>query len=195
MVSLNKRISDLPDNTSLDGTELFELQKGTTTGSSQKLTLSVLAGKIKDLIAQYFGVQSVTASGTYVQIDNTDPNNPIVELSDELAAYDKSGTFQKPQVIPPLINNAVTGAIAPDFGAYSNFEYTITGNTTINNPTGAVTGQFINMVIMMGGAFTVTLGTSFKLLNTTTIKTDSGTVNILSGYVASNGNIYCNISQ
>lgn len=94
MPNLNKYINDLPENTggtSLDGNEVFEIQKGTGTGSSQRLTLTNLATKVKGFIASAFAtseqgakadsaVQSLVA-GDNITIDATDPHNPVINGS------------------------------------------------------------------------------------------------------------------
>lgn len=210
MPNLNKYIGDLPDNTSLDGTELFELQKGTsgTSGSSQKLSLTNLANKIGALIASLFAtaaqgakadsaVQSVSSTDTNLPVDNTDAKNPKLSLGTGVAEYAKQGTYTKGQQVTPVVNTTATGTITPDCSASNTFEYTVTGNLTIANPTNAVTGQFVNFLIIENstGGYTITLGSNFKIMNSTSFVTTANTANVLSGYVASNGNIYCNISQ
>lgn len=74
MADLRKLISDLPANTSLNGTELFELQKGSTTGASQSVLLSALVAYI---LGQYTSVLDITA-GSNITVDSTDPEHPIV---------------------------------------------------------------------------------------------------------------------
>lgn len=209
MPNLNKYIGDLPDNTSLDGTELFELQKGAsgTSGSSQKLSLSNLASKIGSLIANLFAtaaqgakadsaLQSIVAQ-PYTTVDNTNPQNPKIGVSTQVAKRDVSQTFSKSQAVSPVINATATGTITPDCSASNTFEYTVTGNLTIANPINAVAGQFVNFLIIENstGGYTITLGSNFKIMNGTSFVTTANIANVLSGYVASNGNIYCNISQ
>jgi len=209
MANLNKYIGDLPDNTTLDGTELFELQKGASgsTGSSQKLTLAALASKIGALIANLFAspaqgekadsaVQTVTSSNGDIDIDNTDPNNPDLSVGSAIPKYNESGTFTKSQTVSPIINAAATGTVTPDFSLSNTFEYTVTGNLTIANPINTRPG-FINILVTENstGGYTISLGSNFILMNSTAFVTTASKVNILSGYVASNGKIYCNISQ
>lgn len=84
-------ISDLPENaggTDLDGSELFELQKGTAVDSSQKLTLTLLAAKIGTLLSSLFastaqGAKADSAlqgiqAGTNITVDTTVSDTPIV---------------------------------------------------------------------------------------------------------------------
>lgn len=210
MANLNKYIGDLPANVSLDGTELFEIQKGAsgTSGSSQKLSLTNLSSKIGALIASLFAtaaqgakadtaVQSVSSTDTNLPVDNTDAKNPKLSLGTGVAEYGKQGTFTKGQQVTPIVNAAATGTITPDCSASNTFEYTVTGALTIANPINAVAGQFVNFLIIENatGGYAITLGANFKIMNGTSFTTTANTVNILSGYVASNGNIYCNISQ
>lgn len=209
MPNLNKYIGDLPANTSLSGSELFEIQQGSSgvAGSSQNITLTNLANKIGSLIASLFAtaaqgskadsaVQSIVAQ-PYTTVDNTNPQNPKIGVSTQVAKRDVAQSFSKSQTVSPVVNAAATGTITPDCSASNTFEYTVTGNLTIANPTNAVAGQFVNFLIIENatGGFTITLGSNFKIMNSTSFVTTANTVNILSGYVASNGNIYCNISQ
>lgn len=210
MPNLNKYIGDLPDNTSLDGTELFELQKGAsgTSGSSQKLSLTNLASKIGSLIANLFAtaaqggkadtaLQDLSSTDADLIVDSSESTEPSVSLSGNVVRYTQQGTFTKGQQVTPVINATATGTVTPDCSASNTFEYTVTGNLTIANPTNAVTGQFVNFLIIENGTggYTITLGSSFRIMNGTSFVTTANTVNMLSGYVASNGNIYCNISQ
>lgn len=209
MANLNKYISDLPANTALDGTELFELQKGAggTAGSSQNLSLTNLANTIGSLIASLFAtsaqgakadsaIQSIVAQ-PYTTVDNTDSHNPKIGVSTQVAKRDVSQTFSKSQAVTPVVNPAATGSITPDCSASNTFEYTVTGALIIANPTNTVAGQFINFLIVENatGGYAITLGSNFKIMNSTAFVTTANTANVLSGYVASNGNIYCNISQ
>lgn len=210
MANLNKYISDLPANTSLSGSELFEIQQGTggASGSSQNLTLTNLANKIGTLIASLFAtaaqgaeadaaVKSVTSSDTNLPVNNTDPKNPVLSLGAGVAEYSKQGTYTKGQQVVPIINATATGTLTPDCSASNTFEYTVTGALTIANPINAVAGQFVNFLIIENatGGYAITLGANFKIMNGTSFATTANTVNMLSGYVANNGNIYCNISQ
>lgn len=210
MANLNKYIGDLPANVSLDGTELFEIQKGASglAGSSQNLTLTNLATKIGALIASLFAtaaqgaeadaaVKSVNSTDTNITVNNTDPKNPTLALGAGVAEYAKQGTFTKSQQVTPVVNAAATGTITPDCSVSNTFEYTVTGALTIANPANTTPGQFVNFLIIENatGGYTITLGTKFKIMNTTSFITAANTANMLSGYVASNGNIYCNISQ
>src|SRR5574337_192930 len=209
MPNLNKYIGDLPDNTSLDGTELFELQKGAsgTSGSSQKLSLSNLASKIGSLIANLFAtaaqgakadsaLQSIVAQ-PYTTVDNTNPQNPKIGISTQVAKRDVSQSFSKSQAVSPVINATATGTVTPDCSASNTFEYTVSGNLTIANPVNAVAGQFVNFLIIENatGGYAITLGANFKIMNGTSFITTANVANVLSGYVSSSGNIYCNISQ
>lgn len=203
---MTKQIKDLPANSSLDGTELFEIQKGTGIGSSQKGLLSAITTYVGGAIASLFAsaaqgakadtaVQSVVAQ-TYTTVDSSDPINPKVGVSAQVAKKDQTQQYSKAQTVSPVVNATVTGTITPDCSATNTFEYTLTGNTIIANPTGTSSGQYISILIAIGAtSYTCVLGANFKVMNATSTKTDSNTVNLLSGYVASDGNIYCSISQ
>lgn len=126
------------------------------------------------------------------------PDVGAIPTSDtSIAKYNAQGTFLKSQQVMPQINTSVSGTITPDCSLSNTFEFTITGNVIIANPINTTAGQFINFLILENatGGYTITLDTKFKVMNGTSFTTTANAVNILSGYVASNGNIYCNISQ
>lgn len=205
-VQNGKYISDLPPNIALDGTELLELQKGSGVGSSQSTVLSTLAAKIGSLISNLFAtaaqgekadtaVQSVV-SQSYTTVDATDPRNPKIGVSTQVAKRDVSQTFSKAQIVSPTINAAATGTVTPDASTSNTFEYAVVGNLVIANPTSAVSGQYLSILVKMGAtSYTVALGANFKVMNGTSFSIVPNTANLLSGYVGSDGNIYCSISQ
>lgn len=190
------------EKTTLVGTEMLEMQEAAGgIGSSKRLSITTILGFIQTALANTISkassaVQSVVA-GTNILVDTTDPTAPKVSTVGTLADYTKVGQFTKSQTVSPIVNNNVVGAITPDCSTTNTFEYTITGNTTINNPINTLAGQFINFLLIENatGGYTITLGANFKIMNGTGFVTTPNTVNILSGYVANNGIIYCNISQ
>ena len=62
------------------------------------------------------------------------------------------------------VDTNVTGSVTVDMSSYQNFVYTLTGNTTLANPTTEVVGQTGFFVFIQDGtgSRTLSLGTQFK---------------------------------
>lgn len=161
------------------------------------LTAHDLAGLIQQGVASG-GSAVVSVNGQVGAVVLSAPDVGAISSNDtSIAKYNTQGTFSKSQQVVPQINASASGTVTPDCSLSNTFEFTVTGNLIIANPTNTTTGQFINFLISENatGGFTITLGSNFKVMNSTSFVTAANTANMLSGYVASNGNIYCNISQ
>lgn len=99
---------------------------------------------------------------------------------------DVANVFTKTQSVTPVINAAATGSVTPDATASNNFRYTITGNLTINNPTGLVDGTVYNFRLKENGTggYTIAFGSKFKWAGGTvpTWVTTANAVNFFSAY-------------
>lgn len=121
----------------------------------------------------------------------------ISDNDTSVARYNVQGTFSKSQRVAPQVSVNASGTVTPDCSLSNTFEYTVVGNLVIANPTNTTAGQFVNILLSENaiGGYTISLGTKFKVMNGTSFVIIANAVNVLSGYVASDGNIYCNISQ
>lgn len=102
--------------------------------------------------------------------------------------------FTKNQSVRPVVANA-TGSTTPDATATNSWEYTLTGNLTLNTPSGIVKGMLLNFELIEDatGGRTITLSGDFKFAGGTipTWVTTAGAKNFISGYVDSDLKIIC----
>ena len=143
-----KLISDLPAGpTPLVGTELVEIQNGSSVGASQQSTAAEIAQ-----IALRQSVQAITAGTAGMSIDDTDPNAPVIHVPIYHAG---SGGIAIDESNPaaPVINIPSDGGIAIAYGspggavlttaqAISGFAtsgYNLTGWKIQCSPSGSIT--------------------------------------------------------
>ncbi len=74
------------------------------------------------------------------------------------------GLWTKNQSVNPVVNNTATGTVTPDASASNNFDYLLTGNLTIANPTNLTAGMVLNFRLKQDatGGRTMSFGTNFK---------------------------------
>jgi hypothetical protein len=109
----------------------------------------------------------------------------------------QQNAFTKNQRVTPVVNNTATGIITPDATSSNNFDYTLTGNLTIANPTGLAAGMVLNFRLLQDGTGgrTITLGSKFKWPGgiVPTWITTANAVNFFSAYYDSAGDaLLCN---
>jgi hypothetical protein len=94
--------------------------------------------------------------------------------------------FSKSQRVIPVVNSSATGTVTPDASASNNFDYTLTGNLTIANPTNLEAGVVLNFRLRQDatGGRTITLGSKFKWPSGTspTWVTTANGINFFSAY-------------
>lgn len=92
-----------------------------------------------------------------------------------------------------------TGSQTPDFDTYQNFVWTLTGNTTLANPTTEKTGQsgFFIFIQDATGGRTLSLGTDYETAGGAgiTLSTAASAVDIVPYVVQSSGNILLGTPQ
>jgi len=92
-----------------------------------------------------------------------------------------------------------TGSQTPDFDTYQNFVWTLTGNTTLANPTTEKTGQsgFFIFIQDGTGSRTLSLGTDYETAGGAgiTLSTAASAVDIVPYVVQSSGNILLGTPQ
>lgn len=92
-----------------------------------------------------------------------------------------------------------TGSQTPDFDTYQNFVWTLTGNTTLANPTTEKTGQtgFFIFIQDGTGSRTLSLGTDYETAGGAgiTLSTAASAVDIVPYVVQSSGNILLGAPQ
>jgi hypothetical protein len=83
--------------------------------------------------------------------------------SGNLAALDNTSPFTKAQGVTPT-TGTVSGTVTPDASTSNNFEYVLSGNLALANPTNLVHGYVYNFCLDQNstGGFTITLGSLFK---------------------------------
>ena len=116
-------------------------------------------------------VDSVTGLDT----DNTDPENPIVQIAVDGVTITGEGTLASPLVsvggggqISAFQNiDTFFTTVLWDYSLGYNAEITLDGSKTLAEPTGAVDGDYGTLVITQNGvgSHTLTLPASFKVVN------------------------------
>lgn len=96
------------------------------------------------------------------------------------------GVWTKNQSVTPVVVSAATGTVTPDASASNNFDYTLTGNLTIANPTNLTAGMVLNFRLKQDatGGRTIAFGTKFKWPGGTvpTWVTTASAINFFSAY-------------
>jgi hypothetical protein len=102
---------------------------------------------------------AVTSGGTIGTI--TDKRGVILAGGPQLGSVN---VFTKNQSITPVTNASVTGTYTPDASATNNWQLTLTGNTTIANPTNLTAGMVLNFCLDEDatGGRTIAFGSMFK---------------------------------
>ena len=97
------------------------------------------------------------------------------------------------------INATVTGNVTLDFSRYQNFVLTLTGNTTLDNPTTEVIGQsgFITFIQDGTGGRTVSLDTDYETAGAAglTLSSTADTTDIVPYVVTATGRILLGAPQ
>jgi hypothetical protein len=72
--------------------------------------------------------------------------------------------FTKNQSVTPITNSSATGTVTPDASTSNSFQYTLTGNVTIANPTNLTSGMVLNFCLDQDatGGRTIAFGSNFK---------------------------------
>ena len=101
-------------------------------------------------------------------------------------------------VVADTNTTSTSGASTPNFNAYQNFVWTLTGNITLANPTTEKTGQTGFFIFIHSGAGrTVSLGTDYETAGGAglTLSSTAGAVDIVPYVVQSSGNILLGTPQ
>jgi len=97
------------------------------------------------------------------------------------------------------VNATVTGNVTLDFSRYQNFVLTLTGNTTLDNPTTEVIGQsgFITFIQDGTGGYTVSLDTDYETAGAAglTLSSTADTTDIVPYVVTATGRILLGAPQ
>jgi len=97
------------------------------------------------------------------------------------------------------VNATVTGNVTLDFSRYQNFVLTLTGNTTLDNPTTEVIGQsgFITFIQDSTGGYTVSLDTDYETAGAAglTLSSTADTTDIVPYVVTATGRILLGAPQ
>jgi hypothetical protein len=72
--------------------------------------------------------------------------------------------WTKNQSVTPVTNSSATGTVTPDASTSNSFQYTLTGNVTIANPTNLTSGMVLNFCLDEDatGGRTIAFGSSYK---------------------------------
>lgn len=96
-----------------------------------------------------------------------------------------NNVFTKAQTVAPYVNATAAGPLALDAQSSNAFELTLTGNLTLQNPTGPAAGQQITIRLKQDGigSRTITWPAKFKFSGgAPVLSTAIGAVDLLSGY-------------
>jgi len=103
------------------------------------------------------------------------------------------GVWTKNQSVTPTVVSSATGTVTPDASTSNNFDYTITGNLTIANPSNLTAGMVLNFRLKEDatGGRTITLGSKFKWPGGTapTWITTANAINFFSAYYDSSSDV------
>lgn len=94
--------------------------------------------------------------------------------------------FEANQSVEPVVVSSASGAYAPNAEETNNWQITLTGNLTLDNPTNLTPGMVLNFCLDQDGTggWTITLGSAFKWPNgaAPSWSTTAGAKNFFSGY-------------
>lgn len=101
------------------------------------------------------------------------------------AGTGSANQWGKAQSVTPVVAD-VAGNVTPDATASNNFEYRLTGNLVLGNPTGPVSGQVLNFRLKQDatGGRTITWPGKFKFPEGAAplLSTPPGAVDFVSAY-------------
>jgi len=151
--------------------------------------------------AGVLGVSPATNT-TFGTVKSTDINNititaGAIDVGTNVALKDQDNAFTKTQSV--AVNTLTYSAnITPD-GAVSNvMEVTLTGNTTLENPTNLIAGAFYSVQITQDttGSRTMGYGTAFKFKGgvTPTLSTAGNSIDILT-CISDGTNLYSTLTK
>lgn len=107
--------------------------------------------------------------------------------------WSQVGVWTKNQSVTPVVVSSATGTITPDASSSNNFDYTLTGNITIANPTNLTAGMVLNFRLKQDatGGRTLALGSKFKWPGGTvpTWVTTASATNFFSAYYDSGSDV------
>jgi hypothetical protein len=109
-------------------------------------------------------------------------------------AYLTSNRFKARQTVTPETAN-VTSSVTPNFANTNVLIYTLTGNTTINNPTNVDDGGQYTFVLKQDnvGGRVVLWGTDYKFEQTPVLSTNANAIDIVISRTGFTGNVYCQL--
>lgn len=189
-------ISGLPTGpTPLVGTELLEIQNGTSEGASQQTTAAAIAQ-----IALRQSVQSIQVGTGGVVVDSTNPNSPKVSIPTPAPGRLMSIDETNPEA--PIYNCTVPtdGGISAAYGSpggavlavnaaisgIATANYQITGWALQCSPSGSITVDFRTGILGNAPTSIVGSGTKLQIASSTT---GSGNVSGWTSTIVSQGQV------
>jgi len=169
--------------------KFYIVKNGTSLTGSETITVKTSGGT---------GIEITAAASELVFCDGTDVyrvSAPTEVAADSLqlggvdaasyARLDVSQNFTKAQRVTPVAGSGTS--ITPNFSNGNILKHTLTGNTTINNPTlTGLDGQVVIIKLKQAAAsvYSVTWGSAFEWIGSApTMTTAFGGVDILTGYI------------
>ena len=130
---------------------------------------------------------SVTTGNTRV-LTAPDANTTIAGLG-------IAQTFTAAQRGATQTAGSITGATTLDFATYQNFVLTLTGNTTLSNPTTEKVGQSGFISITQTGGYTLSLGTDYETAGGAGITLSASGTDLIPYLVIASGRILLGTPQ
>lgn len=113
----------------------------------------------------------------------------------DTAKTDVAQTFSAPQRSSPSANANISGSVTLDFSVANDYERTLTGNVTLENPSNLVVGQKGTVILHQDatGGRTMTFGTYWLFPGgaAPTLTTDASAVDRLDYHVVAATQIHC----
>jgi hypothetical protein len=167
----------------------------TITGTSNRITLTdgggVSGNPVVDISSFYAGQTTITTlgiigTGTWqgsvigsayggagtvngILKANGSGTTSLAVAGTDYAGVATANTFTKGQAVTPVTGGSVSGTVTPDANDANDWTYTLTGATTIANPSNLRAGQTLNFYLTQDGtgSRTITLGSNFKFSGAT----------------------------
>jgi hypothetical protein len=174
------RIAELPlgDNLDLTGSDISNVGNITVANT---ITATTFNGTISTAGTVTTNAQpNITSTGTLISLNVT---GNIVGGNISTSGLGNIGNLVTIKYNETVVAGGNTGAatITPNAAAGTIFNYTVTGNITINSLANSVAGTGVTLILTQGGSGSYTLSSTMKFLGgAKTLSTAIGSIDIMS---------------
>ena len=162
---INNYISDVSDGTEDSTTEIYQML-----GGSLRKTFNIKPSELvinDDSQDVDFRVES-NGNANMIFVDGGSDHVNIGTATDLGGVLNVEGSFiTRAGTIPQATLSSSSNAVAWDALAKPNAQHTTSENTTIGAPSNGVSGQYISILIIFGGAHTIGWNTVFEFADST----------------------------